>query len=1370
MASKDWFVCRLLAFCLLLVVCMGRSPGHQSKAPAHNFTLTSHGLNFTQAKADKLASIYHSRRQTGAKPTASATRTSVPTKPAGALNVTSATLQQARSLVAAAHASQAAYNKDLLAHPRFNTYRSRHGNSTRAAKKRAKRAVTPQPSFSDEVLEAIKLVGQADALAMAQNNTLLKPIPKMTFTNTTRGPNRGYSNFKPSGTTSKRDNPPYWVGQMDHLGTQPFGGDSSYQVWRNVKDYGAVGDGVTDDTAAINRAISDGNRCGVNCLSSSVKGAIVYFPVGTYLVSKPIISFYNTQLVGEMGPSGTGEDTGYPTILAASSFTGFGVITSDVYLPDGVSEWYIEQSNFYRQIRNFNIDLRHATLDQIAGIHWQVAQATSIANVYIFMTDKSTSTQVGIWAENGSGGWLSDIVFTGGQYGFLGGNQQYTVTNLYFHQCANGVGLIWDWAWTWANLLFESCDVAINLNPPGASQADPVGSIYLLDSDFVTCGTMIYTFPFRSSEQGTTVFTFDNIHFVGNSYFLGFTDGTVTGIDVTSDGNIDFATIGDIEVGAALDGFYTIDVGNRSSELALPWTGYTGYAQQPYRRRHDVDASNFYNAKWYAYGDGVTDDTQNLQDLLFYCSEFNLILFLPAGSYMISSTLFIPSNTYIVGEVWSQLVAYGSYFEDEANPQVMLYVGNPGDQGVVEMQDLLFTSVGNLAGLDVMQWNIQGSSPAAAAMWDCHFRIGGALGTQLQVAQCPKLSGGIKPECIAGSSALIVAPWASPYFENMWVWIADHDIDDAANTQIDIYFGRGIIDLSTNPAWFWGTASEHSVLFQYGIFNASNTFMSMIQTESPYFQGYAATQAPLPFDQNIIYNTDPVWDMCGVDTTTCNMAWALLVQHSTDITILGTGLYSWFQNYDENCVNSNNCQTRLVNIYNVGNLMLNHVVTIGAVEVITPAISNTQNTILYASDHVQALEYPWWTAVAFYGDSIGQLDPSVNPSPVKNGWVSFGDSYAAGIGAGTPLDTVDDCKRGTGSYTAILNQIIRFSSNVPSEHWQPLACSGETAEQFLEGQGTNQLSLWTPTDSDLATVSYTGNDLGFANIVSHCIMGYPRGSQDSECPNDIANAQSILDRDRVSELVQDVLDAIFQKANTIAGKERFIVYWTGYPEFFAIADTVCDSCYFNQYIWAGQYLTTQLRGQLNYLSTQVNQQISFAIQKYNAGLSYPKAVYVGPDELGIYSGHRFCEPGVKETLKTEAGQKNVAFFYNDGWDDIPSTDEGFQMPPKYNSGAPDGWSVETDNSAACSDAGADGLPDPLDDMLCSVAKAVANGSVSAQDVANSGGDGLNLVGAPGADGSVSVSDFRVRFTKMFHPKTRANWHIAQAVNAAFRLN
>lgn len=85
---------------------------------------------------------------------------------------------------------------------------------------------------------------------------------------------------------------------IKHQGIATFNPNpNNYTVFRNVKSFGAKGDGVTDDTAAIQRAISEGNRCAPNsCSSSTTTPAVVYFPGGTYLISTTIYDYYNTQV------------------------------------------------------------------------------------------------------------------------------------------------------------------------------------------------------------------------------------------------------------------------------------------------------------------------------------------------------------------------------------------------------------------------------------------------------------------------------------------------------------------------------------------------------------------------------------------------------------------------------------------------------------------------------------------------------------------------------------------------------------------------------------------------------------------------------------------------------------------------------------------------------------------------------------------------------------------------------------------------------------------------------------------------------------------------------------------------------------------
>jgi hypothetical protein len=112
-----------------------------------------------------------------------------------------------------------------------------------------------------------------------------------------------------------------------------------------------------------------------------------------------------------------------------------------------------------------------------------------------------------------------------------------------------------------------------------------------------------------------------------------------------------------------------------------------------------------------------------------------------------------------------------------SDPQVLLKVGNVGDVGNIEMQDLLFTTRGATAGLIMIEWNIQAATAGSAGLWDCHGRVGGATGTDLTPAECPASTSGIDPGCSAASLMMHLTSKASGYFENMWLWGADHMLE-----------------------------------------------------------------------------------------------------------------------------------------------------------------------------------------------------------------------------------------------------------------------------------------------------------------------------------------------------------------------------------------------------------------------------------------------------------------------------------------------------------------------------------------------------------------------------------------------------------------
>jgi glucan 1,3-beta-glucosidase len=304
---------------------------------------------------------------------------------------------------------------------------------------------------------------------------------------------------------------------------------------------------------------------------------------------------------------------------------------------------------------------------------------------------------------------------------------------------------------------------------------------------------------------------------------------------------------------------------------------------------------------------GATDISDKLQAALQQYAG-NRVLFFPSGTYAIAKTVYVPAGSRLHGQVWSVFLADGPAFADANTPTPMLLVGKPGEQGVAQFVDVMFSARGAQPGAVLVQWHM--SNPAnrgLCGMWDSHFRLGGALVTGLDPSRCPANAGSSAETaaCSTANTLLHITPSGSAYMENVWGWTADHFIDQVGSPQTNIYVQRGFV-CEGGPVWMYGTAFEHSTLFQYNFQNAHDVVMAMIQTETPYYQPSPTTPfAPGP--------SDPSY--CS-DDFRCKMAYALHIRNSSNIYLYGAGLYSFFNVWSQACLKGAQptCQKNLVRI------------------------------------------------------------------------------------------------------------------------------------------------------------------------------------------------------------------------------------------------------------------------------------------------------------------------------------------------------------------------------------------------------------------------------------------------------------------------
>jgi hypothetical protein len=276
----------------------------------------------------------------------------------------------------------------------------------------------------------------------------------------------------------------------------------------NVRDYGATGNGSTNDTAAIQAAID----------AVPSNGGVVYLPVGTYRTSAPLlIQKDNVSLVGAgMGtpkgnpPGGTSPVFGGSVIRPLASFTGSAVIR----VAEAGTATRALSGVF---LRDFAIDGYYLPAALTVGIYFQVF------NGGIVLVNVSRVTGDGIKIEgNGATDWPDgawDNFVTNVKVDDVGGNgmtfSSYSSDNVVVGciiEYADGHGMYFD-STSPANMLtacyvYNCLGKAVQSNNMhqqkfvGCRFQDCNGGIYLTNS-FGTGGFVIEGCTFRNMSFST---------------------------------------------------------------------------------------------------------------------------------------------------------------------------------------------------------------------------------------------------------------------------------------------------------------------------------------------------------------------------------------------------------------------------------------------------------------------------------------------------------------------------------------------------------------------------------------------------------------------------------------------------------------------------------------------------------------------------------------------------------------------------------------------------------------------------------------------------------------------------------------------------
>jgi len=204
-------------------------------------------------------------------------------------------------------------------------------------------------------------------------------------------------------------------------------------------------------------------------------------------------------------------------------------------------------------------------------------------------------------------------------------------------------------------------------------------------------------------------------------------------------------------------------------------------------------------------------------------------------------------------------------------------------------------------------------------------------------------------------------------------------------------------------------------------------------------------------------------------------------------------------------------------------------------------------------------------------------------------YAALGDSYAAGVGAGSYDKASGDCHRSARSYPAL------WAGEHHPAAFLSVACSGAATQHVLRDQLPR-----VPADSTLVTLTVGGNDLDFATAAAACLQPL---TTDARCDRALDESERLL-----REELPGKLEQTYRAVSAAAPAARVVV--AGYPHLLETG-TTC---------WVG---TDARRARFNALTDRLDELIQRQADKQGFRFA---------DVRSPFSGHGVCARSGEEWI------------------------------------------------------------------------------------------------------------------------------------------